>query len=69
MPLRLFNSDRPFKDNYSRPDEILNDEFLTPVQKYLVLEAMLVEEIDGARPDKRAEAIQKAKARLRGMLR
>lgn len=46
MSLQFFNTNRQLKSggkNYMRPLEVLSDPYLTPIQKHMVLEAMLSE--------------------------
>lgn len=46
MSLQFFNTDRQPKTGrkkYIKPLEVLSDPYLTPVQKHIVLEAMLAE--------------------------
>ena len=51
MSLQFFNTEKPLKSGgkeYMKPLEVLNDPYLTPIQKHMVLEAMLTEARDQA---------------------
>lgn len=73
MSLQFLNLDKNRKigREYTKPAEILNDPYLTPSQKYMILEAMLSsvkdeEEASSTRSSQRlADEIIKAKSRLK----
>lgn len=73
MSLHFFKSDRSDKGGkqYIKPHEILSDPYLTPLQKHIVLEAMLSEITDeqGEIPNSRfADQILKAQQGLKAYL-
>ena len=75
MSLQFFNSgreDKPSGKSYTNPVDVMNDMYLTPEQKHIVLEAMLSELRDNdfaTKQDlKRAGEILKAQAKLKNLM-